>query len=103
MKMNPEDEYQTWLNKRRGESPSTELTDRIMSAVREASMSSSTSQPAKQSPKTAWQPAIPYLVCSAAALVLAVRIYSILSLFLAPSAITDVAMIEPSKEIAHER
>ena len=97
--MIPEDEYQTWLNKRRGESPSAELTDRIMSAVREAS----TSQPTKPSPKTAWQRAIPYLVCSAAALVLAVRIYSILSLFLAPSAIADVAMIEPSKEIAHER
>ena len=101
--MNPEDEYGAWLNARRGESQSDELTDRIMSAVHEASMSSTTLPSAPKLPKTTWQRAIPYLVCSAAALVLAVRIYSILSLFLVPSSIADVAMIEPSKEITHER
>jgi len=35
--------------------------------------------------------------------VLAVRIYSILCLFVSPSSIEDVAMLDPSKEIAHER
>ena len=101
--MNPDDDYQAWLNNRRGELPSAELTDRIMSAVREASMSPTASKPAEVPPKTAWQRAIPYLVCSAAALVLAVRIYSILCLFVSPSSIEDVAMLDPSKEIAHER
>lgn len=100
--MNPDDQYQAWLDTRRGEAPSAELTDRIMSAVREASKSSMKSQPANELRKSAWQRAIPYLVCSAAALVLAVRIYSIVSLFVAPSPISDVAMIEPAKEISHE-
>ncbi len=100
--MNPDDQYQAWLDARRGESPPADLTDRIMSAVREASKSSMKSQPANELRKSAWQRAIPYLVCSAAALVLAVRIYSIVSLFVAPSPISDVAMIEPAKEISHE-
>ena len=101
--MNPDDEYQAWLNARRGESPSAELTDRIMSAVREASLASPILPPANDAPNAAWQRAIPYLVCSAAALVLAVRIYTILSLFLVPSSISDVAMIEPAKEISYEQ
>ena len=100
--MNSDDQYQAWLDTRRGEVPSAELTDRIMSAVREVSTPSTMSQPVNELRKTAWQRAIPYLVCSAAALVLAVRICSIVSLFVAPSPISDVAMIEPAKEISHE-
>ncbi len=101
--MNPDDEYQAWLDARRGESPSAELTDRIMSAVREASMASTILPPTNVAPNTAWPRAIRYLVCSAAALVLAVRIYSIVSLFVSPSLIEDVAMIEPAKEISYEQ
>ena len=101
--MNPDDEYQAWLNARRGESPSAELTDRIISAVRETSLASTILPPANDAPNAAWQRAIPYLVCSAAALVLSVRIYTMLSLFLVPSSISDVAMIEPAKEISYEQ
>lgn len=94
--MNSDDEYQMWLDARRGESPPAEMTDQIMSAVRE-------SVPRMVSARTtAWQRAIPYLVCSAAALVLAVRLYSVASLFLVPSPDADIAMIEPVEEISNE-
>ena len=100
--MNSEDEYQAWLNARRGESLPTGLTDRIMSAVRELDQQATRSSRAESAWKTAWQRAIPYLVCSAAALVLAVRLYSIVSLFLVASPDADIAMIEAVEESSHE-
>lgn len=100
--MNSNDEYQAWLNTRRGESPPTGLTDRIMLSVRELPLEATTSPQLESARKTAWQRAIPYLVCSAAALMLAVRLFSMVSLFVVPSSIADVTMIEPAKEDSHE-
>ena len=100
--MNSDDEYQAWLNVRRGESSPADLTDRIMSAVREAARQSETSPQPESAWKTAWQRAVPYLVCSAAAMVLAVRLYSVVSLVLVASPDADVAMIEPVEESSNE-
>lgn len=96
--MNPDDEYQAWLNTRRGESPPTELTDRIMSAVRGSDYEATTSPQLEFARKTPWQRALPYLVCSAAALVLAVRLYSFVSVFVVVSSETEIAMTEPVEE-----
>ncbi len=100
--MNPDDEYQAWLTARRSESPPTGLTDRIMSSVRELDPATTTSPPQERARKTAWQRAIPYLVLSAAALMLAVRLFSLVSPFVVPSSIADVTMIDPAKEDSHE-
>jgi hypothetical protein len=100
--MNPDDEYQAWLNGRRSASPSEELTERIMSAVRESAMSRTSARSTEMTRSTIWQRAIPYLVCSAAALVLSVRIYSIVSLFVVASPIADVAMFESKQELSNE-
>lgn len=99
--MNPDDEYQAWLNARRGESPPAEMADRIMSAVRASASQSVASPQPECARKSAWQRVVPYLVCSAAALVLAVRLYSIASLFLVASSDMDVVMTEPFEEIPH--
>ena len=101
--MNSDDEYQAWLDARRGESPPTGLTDRVMSAVRESAQPATSSSRVEPARKTAWQRAVPYLVCSAAALVLAVRLYSIASIFVVASPDADIAMLEPFEEISHER
>lgn len=100
--MNSDNEYQAWLDARRGESPPTELTDRVMSAVRESAQPATTSLRVESARKTAWQRAVPYLVCSAAALVLTVRLYSIVSIFVVASPDADMAMIEPVEEISDE-
>ncbi len=96
--MNSDDGYQAWLDARRGESPPTELADRIMLAVYEAVPETTTSLQLESARKTAWQRAIPYLVCSAAALVLVVRLYSFVSVFVVVSSETEIAMTEPVEE-----
>lgn len=101
--MNSDDEYQAWLDARRGESPPTELTDRVMSAVQESARQATGSSHVESARKTAWQRAVPYLVCSAAALVLAVRLYSIVSVFVVASPDAEMAMIEPVEDISDER
>lgn len=100
--MNPDDEYQAWLDARRGDSPPTGLTDRIMLSVRDLALEVPTSPPQVTARKTAWQRAIPYLVLSAAALMLAVRLFSIVSPLVVPTSIADVTMIEAAKEDSHE-
>lgn len=94
--MNRTDQYQAWLNARRGESPPVEMMDRIMSAVRDSSTRADSVQ------KSAWQRVVPYLICSAATVVLAVRLYSVVSLLVVASPDADVAMIEPVEEISDE-
>ena len=101
--MNSDDEYQAWLDARRGESPPTGLTDRVMSAVQESPQQAKRSSRVESARKTAWQRAVPYLVCSAAALVLAVRLYSMVSVFVVASPDADIAMIESVEEISDER
>lgn len=88
--MNSDDEYQAWLDARRGDTPLAGLTDRIMLTVRELAVDSTTSPPRATARKTAWQRAIPYVVLSAAALLLAVRIFSIVSPLMVPTSIADV-------------
>lgn len=96
-----DDDYQAWLSARRGQSPPAELTDRIMSAVRESALNAVASPPVS-APATIWQRVVPYLVCSAAAMLLAVRLYSVVSLFVVAAPIADVALVEPAKEVSHE-
>ncbi len=100
--MNPGDEFQAWLDARGGESAPAGMTDRIMSAVREAARQPTTSSQSESARKTAWPRAVPYLVFSAAALMLAVRLYSMVSLFVEASQVADVALMEPIKEFPHE-
>lgn len=100
--MSSDDEYQAWLNARRDVSPPTGLTERIMLSVRELAPEATISPLRESARKTAWQRAIPYVVLSAAALMLAVRVFSIVSLFVVPSSIADVTMIEPTKEDSYE-
>lgn len=100
--MSSDDEYRTWLETKRRESPPADLTNRIMSAVREPEIPGTASRSTDTSSKTVWQRVLPYLVCSAAALVLAVRLYSVVILFVEASPIADVAMIELEKELTHE-
>lgn len=99
--MNPDDEYQTWLAARRGESPPSGLTDQIMSAVRESDQQATTSLQPKSARKMAWQRAVQYLACSAAALVLAVRLYSFVSVFVVVSSETEIAVTEPVEEFSN--
>ncbi|MBC7821064.1 MAG: hypothetical protein IAG10_29615 [Planctomycetaceae bacterium] len=73
-----------------------------MFSVRELAPEATTSPPLESARKTAWQRAIPYLVLSAAAIMLAVRVFSIVSPLVVPSSIADVTMIEPAKEDSHE-
>lgn len=98
--MSFDDENRAWLDTKRGESPPAELTDRIMSAVRESVQQATTSSRTESARKTAWQRAVPYLVCSAAALVLAVRLYSFVSVFVVVSSETEIAMSEPVEEFS---
>ena len=98
--MNSDDEYRAWLDTKRGESPPTELTDRIMLAVRESVQQATTSSRIESARTTAWQRALPYLVCSAAALVLAVRLYSFVSVFVVAGSETEIAMTEPGEEFS---
>ena len=100
--MNSDDEYRAWLDTKRGESPPTGLTDRIMLAVREVAPEATTSPQLESARKTAWQRAVPYLVCSAAALVLAVRLYSFVSVFVVAPSEADIVMTEPGEELSHE-
>lgn len=96
--MNSDDEYRAWLDTKRGESPPTELTDRIMLAVREVVPEATTSPRMESARKTAWQRAVPYLVCSVAMLVLAVRLYSFVSVFVVAPFEADIVMTEPVGE-----
>ena len=98
--MNSDDEYRAWLDARGGESPSVGMTDRIMSAVRESATQPTASLRTDSLSKTAWQRAVPYLVCSAAALVLAVRLYSFVSVFVVVGSETEIAMTEPVEEFS---
>ncbi len=77
------------------------MADRIMSAVRASASQSVVSSQPESARKSAWQQVVPYLVCSAAALVLVVRLYSIASLFLVASPDVDVVMTEPLEEMPH--
>lgn len=96
--MKSDDEYQAWLNARRGESPPVGMADRIMLAVREVAPEATTSPQLESARMTAWRRTLPYLVCSAAALVFAVRLYSFLSVFVVVSSETEIAMTEPVEE-----
>ena len=100
--MKSDDEYQLWLDARRSEVPPAGLTDRIMLSVRERDRETSTSRSAESARETVLQRAIPWLVLSAAAIVLTVRVLSIVSLLVVPSSIADVTMIEPLEEDSHE-
>ena len=100
--MNPDDEYQKWLNAKRAEVPPAELVERIMSAVRAETISYAVSHAAIEPTPSVWRRAVPYMVCSAAAIVLAVRLYSTMSLFVMPSSIADVTMIESKQENLHD-
>ena len=97
-----DDDYQAWLSARRGQSPPAELTDRIMSAVRDSAADVVSFPPPVSAPTTVWQRVVPYLVCSAAAMLLAVRFYSVVSLFVVAAPIADVALVEPAKEVSYE-
>jgi hypothetical protein len=101
--MNSDDEYKLWLDARRSESPPTGLTDRIMLSVRNHAREATTSPPREHARETAWQRAIPYLVLSAAAFMLTVRVFSILSPLVVPSSIAEVSMIEQMEEDSDER
>ena len=101
--MNADDEYQTWLNARRAESPSVDLTDRIMATVRGSAPQPTASPRSASARKTVLQRAVPYLVCSAAVLVLAVRLYSFVSVFVIASSETDIVMTEPVEEFPDVR
>lgn len=98
--MNFDDDYQAWLDARRGESPPADLSDRIMAAVRESNSVSSTSERSEPAWETALQRTLPFLVCSAAALVLAVRLYSFVSVFVVAPSEIEFAMTEPVKELS---
>ena len=98
--MNSDDEYRAWLETKRGESPPIELTDRIMLAVRGAAPKATTSPQLEFARKTAWQRAVPYLVFAAAAVVLAVRLYSFVSVFVVAGSETEIAMTEPVEELS---
>lgn len=98
--MNSDDGYRAWLETKRGESPPIELTDRIMLAVREAAPKATTSPQLESARKMSWQRVLPYLVCSAAALVLAVRLYSFVSVFVVVSSETEIVMTEPGEEFS---
>lgn len=97
-----DDDYQAWLNARRGQSLPAELADRIMSAVRDSAADAIASPPPVSAPATMWQRVVPYLVCSAAAMLLAMRFYSVVSVFVVAAPIADVAFLEPAKEVSHE-
>lgn len=99
--MNSENDYQAWLDARRGDSSPADLSDRIMVAVRESNSLPKTS--ARSVRATALQRAFPYLVCSAAALVLAVRLYSLMSVFVVASSEAEMAMTEPVEEVPDVR
>lgn len=99
--MNSDDEYQMWLDARRAESPPTELTERIMVSVREQAQEAVTSPPQVSAHKTVWQRSTPYLVLSAAAVMLAVRALSFVSPLVFPSSIADLTMTEELKEESH--
>jgi hypothetical protein len=100
--MNSEDEYQLWIEARRTKTPPAALTDRIMLSVRERDREVSTTRSPESGRETVLQRAIPWLVLSAAAIVLTVRVFSIVSLLVVPSSIADVTMIEPLEEESHE-
>jgi hypothetical protein len=94
--MTPEDAWERWLEQRRAMVPPEGLTDRVMAAVQPAAMSSvvdSAQHPARQ---TWWPRLAPYLLASAASVVCLIRLYSLVSLILAPSsAFTDHADVLP--------
>ena len=74
-----------------------------MLSVRNHAREATTSPPRESACETAWQRAIPYLVLSAAALMLTVRVFSILSPLVVPSSIAEVSMIEQMEEDSDER
>ena len=97
-----DDDYQAWLNARRGQSPPADLADRIMFAVRDSAADAVASPPPVSALAAMWRRVVPYLACSAAAMLLAVRLYSVVRLFVVAAPIEDVAFREPAKEVSHE-
>lgn len=95
--MNSDDEYQAWLSTRRAEPP-RELTDRIMTAVSESRSRTTVAVARASGVKSSLRRIAPYLVCSAAALVLAVRLYSVVSLFVIAPSGTEIVMNELVEE-----
>lgn len=98
--MNHDDEYQAWVETRRSEAPTNGLTDRIMSTVRESVADSRTAARSKLVRRSAIQRVFPSLVCSAAALILAVRLYNFVSIFVIAPSEAEIAMNEPVEEIS---
>ena len=77
--MNTDDPMQAWLAQRRGQSPPNDLTDRIMAGLQ-------TVEIAKPARPRGWRQLVPYVLWSAAAVVCAARIYSVVSVVVAPVA-----------------
>lgn len=101
--MNCDDEYQAWLEARRSEAPTSGLTDRIMATVRVSVADSGIAARSEFVRRSAIQRALPYLVCSAAALILALRLYSFASIFVIAPSMAEIAMNEPVEEVSNVR
>lgn len=101
--MTTDDEYQRWLLARRTEPPPDGLADRIMAAVEESALQPIAASQSASMKKTALQRVLPYLACSVAALVLAVRVYSVMSLFVVASSESEIVMNEPIEELPDVR
>lgn len=100
--MTSEAEYQSWLKAKRAEVPPARMVEQIMAVVRDEVNSNATAHAAIEPRPSVWKRAVPYLVCSAAVVVLAVRLCSIVGLFVLPTSIADVALIESEQENLHD-
>ncbi len=74
-----------------------------MAAVTESASQPIAAAQTASTKKTALQRVLPYLACSAAVLVLAVRLYSVVSLFVVASSESEIVMNEPIEELPDVR
>lgn len=74
-----------------------------MAAVEESASQRMVASQSASMKKTALQRVLPYLACSAAVLVLAVRLYSVVSLFVVASSESEIVMNEPIEELPDVR
>jgi hypothetical protein len=78
--MNPDDRMHAWLAHRRDQFPPDDLTDRIMAGLQTTAIA----PPAR--PQRGLRRLAPYVLGTAAAVACAARIYSVLSVVVAPVA-----------------
>lgn len=100
--MNIDEQLESWLSAKRDASPPEGFADKVMSSVEQAAEPKRMVASVAAGKKSLVRRCVPYLIWTAAAVVCAVRVYSLIYLVFAPTSEYSVVASDTIEEPSHD-